>query len=169
MLRVFHRHVMRLGPGRGEEDLLQQGCRNFPLKSRPFTLPWPREGTSCRPWRGEGRVTKKPGISGSPPRRGLACSGMAAVEEGGWGCWGDGRNNPEQVPGVLGEGWQRAEEERGRSLADEGSWGRAGNQNAQRWWCPKCMERPWLVTGCSCWRRLELRRCWREEIPWSCW
>lgn len=30
--------MMRSGPGEGEDDLPWQGCQNFPLKSRPFTL-----------------------------------------------------------------------------------------------------------------------------------
>lgn len=108
MLRVFHRHVMRLGPGRGEEELLQQSCQNFPLKSRPFTLPWPREGTSCRPWRGEGRVTKRPGVSGSPP------SWPSVFGDGGG--WGGRLEGVEEMAGITLNRRQESAERGGRGL-----------------------------------------------------
>lgn len=50
---MLHVQVMQLGPGEGEEDLSQQGCQNFPLKSWPFTLPWPWEEPAAA--HGEGR------------------------------------------------------------------------------------------------------------------
>lgn len=56
---------MCFGRGKGEGNLLLQGCQ-IPPKSQPFIRPWPQEGTCCHMWKSNKKAMCNAQISGVP-------------------------------------------------------------------------------------------------------